>query len=341
MVIYSTTANSVGLSETLPQIIFGLIGFLALFTLALLDYRALKNLTPLLYAVMIISLLYVLIMGAISHGAARWIDFGFFRFQPSEMAKLVMIIALAKYFSQKGEEMVTFQSFAVSLLYTLIPTVLILLQPDLGTALVLLAVWFGMILASQAKKIHIFGLMLVSFGIMPLVYQFLLKDYQKQRLLTFLNPATDPQGAGYNVLQSTIAVGSGQMFGRGLGHGPQSQLKFLPERYTDFIFSVLAEELGFAGAVILLALFLVLIIRILRVAKIASDGFGSFLSIGVAIWILFQLFVNIGMNIGIMPVTGIPLPLISAGGSSTIAILIGLGILQSIVTRYQRLSFKG
>lgn len=341
IVIYSTTANSVGFSEAFTQITFGIIGFSMLFILALLDYRALKNLTPYLYAIMIILLLYVLIIGVISHGAARWIDFGIFKLQPSELAKLVMIIVLAKYFSQKGEVMLSFKSLAVSLVYTVIPVILIILQPDLGTALVLLVIWFSMILASQARKIYIFSLMLISFGVMPLVYQFLLKDYQRQRLLTFLNPASDPQGTGYNVLQSTIAVGSGQMFGRGLGHGPQSQLKFLPERYTDFIFSVLAEELGFAGGIILLALFAVLIFRILRVAKISSDSFGSFLAIGMATWILFQIFVNIGMNVGIMPVTGIPLPLISAGGSSTIAVLIGLGMLQSVITRYQRLSFKG
>jgi len=340
IVIYSTTSGTSGFTEARNQIIYGVLGFALLFSFAFLDYKVFKSFTHVLYVVMVALLLFVLISGRISHGATRWINLGFFQLQPSEVAKFVMIIVLAKYFSQKGEKMVNLSSFAISLAYTAIPVFLVLIQPDLGTALVLIAIWGGMVLASQAKKIYIFGLGLMTVVTAPIAFDFL-KDYQKKRILTFLNPASDPQGAGYNVLQSTISVGSGKIFGRGLGHGPQSQLKFLPERYTDFIFSVLGEELGLLGSVVLLILFLILLFRIIRVARISSDNFGSFIAVGVAVWILFQAFVNIGMNIGIMPVTGIPLPLISYGGSSALVIMMSLGLLQSVLLRCKKLNFKG
>lgn len=341
IVIYSTTINSLGFGITLSQIIFGVIGFILLFFFALFDYRGIKTYSRFLYVTIIVLLLYVLFAGRMIQGASRWIDFGFFQFQPSELAKLVVIIILAKYFAKKGKEMKFFSSFLVSFLYILLPLILIIAQPDLGTALVLIVIWGGMLFATQAKKIYFLGLSFLTFSAVPIIYKFFLKDYQRQRILTFLNPSLDPQGSGYNVLQSTISVGSGQMFGRGLGHGPQSQLKFLPERFTDFIFSVFAEELGFVGAIILLTLFFIVIIRLVRAAKISSDSFGGFFAIGVAIWVLFQVFINIGMNIGIAPVTGIPLPLISAGGSSVIVFLISFGIVQSIIFRHKRLSFGG
>lgn len=340
IVIYSTTSGTSGFTETRSQIIYGIIGIILMFSFAFLDYKIFKSFTHVLYVVMIGLLLFVLFSGKIAHGATRWINLGFFQLQPSEVAKFVMIIVLAKYFSQKADKMTNLSSFLISLVYTIIPVFLVLIQPDLGTALVLVTIWGGMVLASQARKIYVFGLGLAMLVLTPLAFEFL-KDYQKKRILTFLNPASDPQGAGYNVLQSTISVGSGKIFGRGLGHGPQSQLKFLPERYTDFIFSVLGEELGLLGGIVLIVLFLILIFRIVRVAKMSSDSFGSFIAVGVAVWILFQAFVNIGMNIGIMPVTGIPLPLISFGGSSTIMLLISFGILQSILNRRKKLNFKG
>lgn len=340
IVIYSTTSTTSGFTEARSQIIYAVLGFILMFLVAFLDYRFLKSFTHILYIIMIGFLIYVLVLGRISHGATRWINLGFFQLQPSELAKLIMVIVLAKYFSKKADRMANFSSFVISLIYTLVPVALVMAQPDLGTAMVLLAIWVGMILASQAKKIYIFGLGLITLISAPIAYEFL-KDYQKKRILTFLNPSSDPQGAGYNVLQSTISVGSGKIFGRGLGHGPQSQLKFLPERYTDFIFSVLGEELGLAGGSILIILFFILISRIARVVRISSDNFGGYLAVGIATWILFQVFVNIGMNIGIMPVTGIPLPLISFGGSSTLVILISFGLLQSVLLRYKKLNFKG
>lgn len=339
-VIYSTTSNTSGFSIAFAQIVFGVAGVAAFMFFSLFDYRSLKNYAPWLYGFIIISLIVVLIIGRVTNGASSWIDFGFFRFQPSELAKLVLIISLAKFLSEKGRSMKMIRFFSLSLIYAAIPIGLVLMQPDFGTASVIVVIWFGMILASQAKKIHTFLLLAVSFGFLPIIYKFYLKDYQRNRILTFLNPSLDPKGSGYNVIQSTIAVGSGQIFGRGLGHGPQSQLKFLPERYTDFIFSVLAEELGFAGSVLLLTLFFILILRVIRIAKIAPDNFGSLIAVGVAVWILFQSFVNIGMNVSLMPVTGIPLPLISYGGSSTLALFMGLGILQSIALRHKKLDFN-
>ncbi len=340
LIIYSTTSPTSGFTETRNQIIYGLLGFFLMLLFAFLDYRTFKSLTHILYILMIGLLLYVLILGRLAHGATRWIDLGFFQLQPSEISKVFLIIILAKYFSKKSSKSDSFRMFAVSLIYTIIPVVLVIAQPDLGTALVLLAIWAGMVLATQIKKIYLFGLGFLTLISAPIVFHFL-KDYQKNRILTFLNPSSDPQGAGYNVLQSTIAIGSGKIFGRGLGHGPQSQLKFLPERYTDFIFAVLGEELGLAGGVILLTLFTILMLRVIRAARISSDNFGSLLGVGVAVWILFQVLVNIGMNIGIIPVTGVPLPLVSYGGSSAMAILISLGLLQSVQLRYKKLNFKG
>lgn len=340
-VIFSTTSNTSGFSIAFTQIFFGVIGIFLFMFFSLFDYRSLKNYASWAYGFIILLLLVVLIIGRVTNGASSWIDLGFFRLQPSELAKLVLILSLAKFLSEKGRNMKLLRYFFLSLVYAAIPIGLVLMQPDFGTASVIIVIWFGMILASQAKKIHTFLLLSVSLGLLPVIYNFYLKDYQKSRILTFLNPSLDPQGSGYNVIQSTIAVGSGQLFGRGLGHGPQSQLKFLPERYTDFIFSVLAEELGFAGSVLLLVLFFILILRIVRIAKIAPDNFGSLIAVGMAVWILFQSFVNIGMNVSLMPVTGIPLPLISYGGSSTLALFMGLGILQSIALRHKKLDFKG
>ncbi len=338
IVIYSTTSEAAGFKDARNQIIYAIFGFLLMFFLAFLDYRIFKSFTHILYVLMIGLLVAVLVMGKISHGSTRWIDLGFFQLQPSEIAKFVMIIVLAKFFAQKNGKASPLFLLFVSLAYTLIPVFLILVQPDLGTALVLIAIWMGMVLASSIKKIYVFGLAVVALAFLPVIFQFL-KDYQKKRLLIFLNPSSDPQGAGYNVLQSIISIGSGKLFGRGLGNGTQSQLKFLPERHTDFIFAVLGEELGFLGGAILLILFFILTLRILRISRFSSDGFGSFLSIGISVWILFQIFVNVGMTLGIAPVTGIPLPLISYGGSSVIMILASFGLLQSVLNHNKKLKF--
>jgi rod shape determining protein RodA len=201
-----------------------------------------------------------------------------------------------------------------------------------------MVIWLAMVLTSNVKKIYMVGLSAFGLAMLPIAWIFL-HNYQRNRIITFFNPGADPLGAGYNVLQSMIAVGSGRLFGRGLGYGYQSQLKFLPIQHTDFIFAVLAEALGFIGVIVLLVLFFVLILRILKTASSSSDDFGMFVGIGIFSMIIFQILVNVGMNIGVMPVTGVPLPLISAGGSSLITILIALGIIESIALRRRKIVF--
>lgn len=337
LVIYSTTTTQVISEITRNQIIFGSVGLILLIIFTLINYRSFKGMAIYFYVLTLILLGIVLILGRASHGAMRWLNLGFFQLQPSEFAKLFMAIVLAKFFSSRTDDS-SFKTLLISGLYVAVPVLLVMAQPDLGTALVFLAIWLGMVLVSNIKKIYVLILGGIGLILMPVAW-FFIHDYQRKRIITFLNPQADPLGAGYNVLQSIIASGSGRLFGRGLGYGYQSQLKFLPIQHTDFIFAVLAEELGFVGAFVLLVLFFVLIIRVLRITFRASDSFGMFLGMGIFMMIVFQILVNIGMNIGIMPVAGIPLPLISAGGSSLLTIMIGIGILESIALRRRKIIF--
>jgi rod shape determining protein RodA len=273
-------------------------------------------------------------------GASRWINLGFFQFQPSELAKLVVIIVLAKFFADHYEQMDRPRYLLWSLGYVAVPLILVLAQPDLGTAMVLGFIWLAMALVGRVRKSHLAVLGLSGLALLPLIYHFL-KPYQRERLLTFINPTADPLRSGYNVVQSTIAVGSGQWFGRGLAAGSQSQLNFLPSQHTDFIFAVLSEKLGFVGGVLLLLLFVVLLARALIIAYRAQDRFGMFLATGIMAMLLFHMFINVGMNVGIMPVTGIPLPFVSYGGTNLLIGLIGVGLLESIAVRHKKLQFGG
>lgn len=336
-VIYSTTyGDQQGVKLAWYQGIFAGIGIVVAGLLTLVDYRAIKSYYLILYVVGLLLLILVLILGKTVYGASRWIDFGVFQLQPSEIFKLLLILFLGKIFSETKE--FNLKKIVQLIVLVLIPAVLILAEPDLGTALVLVVIFMGMIIAAGIKKIYLFAMGLVALVVSPIAW-LILKDYQKQRLLTFLNPASDPFGSGYNVLQSIIAVGSGELSGRGLGHGSQSQLNFLPIKHSDFIFAVFAEELGFVGAIILLLLFSLLIIRIIRAAKLAGDDFGMLVAVGISIMFIFQILVNVGMNIGIMPVTGIPLPFVSYGGTSLIVNLAAIGILLSILVRHRKLVF--
>jgi len=337
LVIYSTTTTGVISEITKNQIIFAGAGLVLFIIFTFVNYRSFKGMAFYFYLLTLILLTIVLVIGRSAHGAVRWLNIGFFQLQPSEFAKILIIIVLAKFFSSRSKE-TGMKTLLLSAAYLAIPVLLVVAQPDLGTALVFVAIWLGMVLVSNIKKIYILILGGVSLSFMPIIW-FFLRDYQKERIATFLNPGADPLGTGYNILQSIIATGSGRLFGRGLGYGYQSQLKFLPIQHSDFIFAVLAEELGFIGALVLLALFFVLIIRILRIAFRSSDNFGMFLGIGVFTMIIFQTLVNIGMNMGIMPVAGVPLPLISAGGSSLIAVFVALGILESIALRCRKIVF--
>ncbi|TAK88847.1 rod shape-determining protein RodA [Patescibacteria group bacterium] len=342
VVIYSTSfkaANLVAPVDAAHQVYFLVIALVGFGLAARMDYRGWSKVTPVLYVAMLVSLLAVFVLGKTALGATRWIDLGFFQFQPSEFAKIVMILVLAKYFSANYDSMDRIRPVAISLLYVAVPGLLVLAQPDLGTALVFGAIWLVMAIMAQVRWTYfaaLFGAAVVS---LPIFIQFVLKPYQRARLEVFLNPTADPLSTGYNVVQSTIAVGSGQLYGRGLAAGSQSQLNFLPSQHTDFIFAVLSEKMGFIGGLIVLLLFTVLLLRGIYIASRAEDRFGVFVAVGVVTMLLFHLFINIGMNIGLMPVTGIPLPFISYGGTSLLVSLIAVGLLESIAIRRKKIQF--
>lgn len=317
------------------------ISFAVFFFLSSIDFRFLKRTDVLVTLFGIFSFLLVLlfIIGHTSNGAQSWFSLGGFSFQPSDMMKLVVILMLAKYFSRRHVEIDNFKHIFISGLYAFIPFLLVFLQPDFGSAIIILFIWIGMTLVSGISKKYFFilvGLGLVAFlGLWFFVFQ----PYQKDRIENFVNPMSDIHGSGYNVYQSTIAVGSGQILGKGIGFGTQSRLKFLPEYQTDFIFAAFVEEWGFVGA-LLLFMFLGLIIwRILHISLLGSTNFEILYGVGLAIYFMSHFIVNIGMNIGIMPVTGITLPFMSYGGSHLLTEFIGLGILMGM-NKYSRVAHK-
>lgn len=338
LMIYSTTLEgSSGLFYR--QMIFACIGFVGLFMMSFFDYRNFKKMTGWLYVGIILLLIIVWFLGQNVRGSARWIDLGFTTIQPAEFAKLIMIIIMAKFLDQQGEKVKSFRYLMLSGIYIGIPAFLILVEPDLGSALIVFLIWISMLFFSKMNKKHLIIIFLLLAVSSVFAWNYLLHDYQKDRIYTFLDPQRDPKGSGYNVIQSIIAVGSGGIYGRGVGRGLQSQLKFLPERQTDFIFASTAEELGLLGSTIILCLFTLLLFRIIKTAKNARDNFGMYLSIGIFFMFFWQILINIGMNIGLMPVTGIPLPLLSYGGSSLLMTFLSLGLVQSIVAKQRILKF--
>ena len=338
-IIYSTTFNIAGGSEALQQIIFAGVGLTGLVLLARTDYRMFKKFSGILYILSLVMLVATYVLGKTALGATRWINILGFQFQPSELAKVFMIIVMAKFFSENVEQMHKPKVFLKSVFYIGIPTALVAIQPDLGTALTFVIIWGAMLLVSNIKKRYVAGTIgLVALAMVP-VYEFMLRDYQRLRILSFLNPAADPMGSGWNVKQAMIAIGSGQFWGRGLGHGPQSQLNFVPFKHTDFVFAALAEEMGFIGAFAVILLFGVILYRAIKIAMLSRDYFGMFLATGIFAMLFFHILINIGMNLGIMPVTGIPLPLVSYGGTSVVITLFAIGILESIHIRYKKIDF--
>jgi rod shape determining protein RodA len=300
------------------------------------DYKWLKTFAWPLYGAQLGLLALTLMIG---HGvgvASRWISIGPFDFQFSELAKILMIVVLANYLGARQGKLRTLASILGACVLVVPPWVLVLLQPDLGTSLVLLAILAGMLFMSGARMVWLFGMAATLVGSLPLIWTYILRDYQKARIIAFLNPATDPQGAGYQLSQSQIAVGSGGLTGTGLTNGSQNQLNFLPVQESDFVAAIYLEELGFIGAMILLILFSLLVWRLLVSGWRSKDPFGMMFASGLASMIVFQLFVNLGMVVGLMPITGIPLPFISHGGASLISLAIGLGIVQSINIRQTR-----
>jgi rod shape determining protein RodA len=320
--------------QLLIQGVYAAVGLLLMLGLTFVDYRVIGTLAPLIYAGTVAILGLVLVVGTNLYGAQRWIAVGPFSFQPSELAKVALLICLARFWASREGQAQRLRTLLLSLLIVAVPVVLVFRQPDLGTSLVLLAIWFGIAFAAGASLRWLGGLLLVPLLGFPLVWR-VMHDYMRRRLTTFLAPEKDPLGEGYNLIQARISVGSGGWWGRGLGNGSQTQLNFLRVQHSDFIFAVLGEELGFMGAVVLLCLYGLLFWRCLRVATLSRDTFGRLLAVGATSMLLFQTFVNVGMNIGLLPVTGIPLPFISAGGSSLISIFISLGILQSVLVHSQ------
>ncbi len=314
------------------QVISIIISLVVFFIASNIDPRIFRKSSFVLsfYGICIFLLLLLFVLGAISHGAQSWFSFGLFAFQPVDLMKVILILILAKYFSRRHVEIAHIRHIIVSGLYMFIPFILVFLQPDFGSAIILLIIWFGMVLASGLSRKHLIILTILGIIVSVFLYAFVFEDYQKARVKTFFNPLSDVHGSGYNVLQSTIAVGSGQFFGKGLGFGTQSRLQFLPEYETDFIFAAFAEEWGFVGVVILLILYAIVITRILMSALYGASNFEMLFGIGLALMLLSHIIINIGMNMGIMPVTGITLPFMSYGGSHLLASFFGLGILQAM-----------
>lgn len=308
------------------QAIFFLVGLFLFFLFSRIDWQIYKSLAGLAYLTSI-ALLLVTFLGPHIRGATRWIEILGVRWQPSELVKPLMIISLASFFSSFAPR--NLKNLTLGLVLLLPSLFLIFRQPDLGSAIVMAGIWMGIVYGAGLPFILGLSLAMIFFLFLPLGW-FLLKDYQKTRILSFLNPLLDPQGASYHSIQAMIAVGSGQLLGRGLGQGPQSHLLFLPEYHTDFIFAALVEELGFIGGVLVIVTYLVLLLRILKVAGKVKDPCAKLILIGVFSQLILQVFINIGMNLGLLPITGVTLPLLSYGGSSLISTLITLGIVANI-----------
>ena len=297
-----------------------------LYLVSSLEYQIWQKFSLHLYLITLLFLLALIFIGDPVRGSVRWIDLGFFRIQPSELAKIAGILFLSNFYIEKSAKDV--KNIFISFLIILPAVFLILIQPDVGNTLALLAVWLGLSIFRNLKFKHLLTLTIIGGLAITLIYQSL-SGYQKERIVSYLNPNMDPLGTGYNIIQSRIAIGSGQLFGRGLGQGSQSQLKFLPESESDFIFASVSEQLGFLGASILIILFIFLILKIIRLAKM-TEGFAQLVLICSAIYLLVQFIVNVGMNMGLLPITGITLPLVSYGGSSLISTLFLFGIIFSI-----------
>ena len=323
-------------SNFLRGLVWSVIAVVVFVLATLFDYKWLKTFVWPIYFVNLGLLALSLVIGTGIGGSARWIAIGPLQFQFSELAKILMIVVLANYLAARHDRLGSIRVI-LGACVLMVPTwILVMLQPDLGTSLVLAGILAGMLFMSGASMKWLTIMAGLVIAMIPIAWTYILRDYQKQRLTSFLNPASDPQGSGYQLLQSQIAVGSGGVFGKGLTNGTQDTLAFLPVGDTDFAFARLAEELGFIGAVLVFVLFAVLLWRVLMAGYRSQDRFGTIFAAGIGSMLLFQLVVNVGMVIGLLPITGIPLPFITRGGASLISLAIGLGILQSINIRQSK-----
>jgi len=323
------------------QSIWALIAIVVLFSAAQIDVSVIKK-TWITVSVFIFSnalLLLVVLFGKTAKGATSWFDFGGISFQPSDLAKLMLIIILAKYLSRRHIEIANMKHLIITGIYCAIPFGLVFLQPDFGSAIIFLAIWFGMVLISGLSKKHLLALSAVTVVIGGILWGFVFAPYQKARVMNFLNPLADIRGTGYNAYQSMIAVGSGQIIGKGAGFGTQSRLSFLPEYETDFIFAAFAEEWGFIGSFLVLICYGIIFWRMTRLAIAGNGNFETLFAVGIGIYFATHVIINIGMNIGLLPVTGITLPFMSYGGSHLVIEALALGILFSL-SKNKRLAHR-
>jgi rod shape determining protein RodA len=334
--IYSTTydvTRGVLGPQVRTQLYALVLGLVALVICLSVDYRALADHSLLLYTLLLLVLVYVLFFGDVRFGSRRWIGLGSFNLQPSEFAKMGVALVLAAFFAENRRGARTLGDVAISGIFMAVPLVLIARQPDLGTAATLVPVWFGIAFLAGLRLQFVGVLALVGVLAAPVAWTYALKDYQRSRISTFLDPQEDPRGAGYQQIQARITVGSGGLTGRGFMNGTQGQYKFLPVAHNDFIFSVLAEELGFIGVLFALGLYLFVIVRAFEAARLAKDRLGAFLVTGLVSGFTFQVIYNITMSAGLAPVKGLTLPLMSYGGSSLIATLAGFGLILNVRMR--------
>lgn len=315
------------------QITWILLGLVTFFALSALDYRVFRNhglFLVIIYLLVVTFLAALLIFAPTTRGVKAWFRVGSAGVQPVEIAKLVLVLVLAKYFSRRHVEIARLKHLVISGLYVGVAVVLVLVQPDLGGALILMAIWLAVVTFSGIKLRHLATFFILAALVSAFSWFYLLEPYQKLRITSFINPYHDPRGAGYNTIQAMVAAGSGQLWGKGIGYGTQSHLNFLPEAETDFIFAAFVEETGFIGGFILLGLFGFILWRIIKIGVHSSDNFSKIFVLGFSALMFSEVFLHIAINLGLLPVTGIGLPLISYGGSSLITIMAGLGILESI-----------
>lgn len=338
MTMYSFTGDN---SLAIHQFISILIAIFIFFLISRVDVRffRLTWVSVTVFVVSFVLLISLFFVGTITNGSRSWFDLGGFSFQPSDFAKIALIIVLAKYFSRRHIEIANIRHILISGLYALILFALVLASPDLGSAMIIFFVWLGMVMVSGISKKHLFAMLALGIFIFMMLWSFGFKEYQKDRIRNFVNPLADIHGAGYNAYQSTVAVGSGQLWGKGLGYGTQSRLKFLPEYQTDFIFAAFAEEWGLAGVLILLSLYGIVIWRIVLNSLNGATNFEILFGTGVAIFFIIHIAINVGMNMHLLPVTGTPLPLMSYGGTHVMTEFLAIGILMAM-RHYSRSAHK-
>jgi rod shape determining protein RodA len=338
LMIWSATTNTPDLADyPIRHAIYAAAGLVPLVWAILADYRGIASMRWLIYLGLLGLLGVILIMGQVLHGGQRWFDVGLLTIQPSELAKPLMVLVFASFLAGRKESIQSPWTLLLSLVLLCVPAVLIYLQPDLGTALVLVFVWGVMVFAAGVPVRYLVGLAVGGLALLPAFWG-QMEGYMRDRLAVFLNPAGNP-AARYNIDQALISIGSGGVFGKGFRQGSQSQLHFLRIRHTDYIFSVIGEELGLVGSVLVIGLFAFLLYRMLRMASQCQDPLGQLIIVGMASILFFQSVVNMGVNLGLLPVTGIPLPFVSSGGSSLLTFMLIMGLVQGVNARRKRIDF--